>query len=173
MCRSHLTIPERVELYKLARNREYALEIGAYVGASACCFGAAFYKQRYGTLFSIDTWKNDAMSEGQCDTWEEFRANTCQYSSFIKPVRGYSTEVVDEIRESIKRLDLLFIDGDHSYAGVKADWEAYKEFLHPGSIVIFHDYDWADGVKRVVHEDVLPIVSRSDSLPNMWWGTIS
>jgi hypothetical protein len=69
-------------------------------------------------------------------------------------------------------LDVLFIDGDHSYEGVKADWDAYKSFLEPGSIVIFHDYGWADGVKKVVREDVMPLMSDYDRLPNMWWGTL-
>jgi len=38
---------------------------------------------------------------------------------------------------------------------------------------VFHDYGWADGVKRVVREDVLPLVSSHDQLPNMWWGTLA
>ena len=73
----------------------------------------------------------------------------------------------------MQRVDLLFIDGDHSYDGVKADWEVYREFLGHGSTVVFHDYGWAEGVRRVVQEDVLPVVGTCSQLPNMWWGTIS
>ena len=68
--------------------------------------------------------------------------------------------------------DVLFIDGDHSYEGAKNDWDAYKNFLHPGSVVIFHDYGWAEGVKRVIEEDAKPVTSDYGSLPNLWWGTI-
>ncbi len=35
--------------------------------------------------------------------------------------------------------DLVFIDGDHEYAGVKADWERVKTLVRPGAEVLFHD----------------------------------
>lgn len=36
-------------------------------------------------------------------------------------------------------VDLLFVDGDHSYNGVRSDFLAWSRFMAPGSIVIFHD----------------------------------
>lgn len=38
-----------------------------------------------------------------------------------------------------KPVDLLFIDGDHTYDGVKKDWEMYSPLVRPGGIVVFHD----------------------------------
>jgi predicted O-methyltransferase YrrM len=38
-----------------------------------------------------------------------------------------------------RQLDLLFVDGDHSYAGVRADFEMYSPFVRPGGVVAFHD----------------------------------
>jgi predicted O-methyltransferase YrrM len=38
-----------------------------------------------------------------------------------------------------KSLDFLFIDGDHSYAGVKKDFEDFASLVRPGGIVAFHD----------------------------------
>lgn len=35
--------------------------------------------------------------------------------------------------------DLLFIDGDHTYEGVKQDFEMYCGLVRPGGIVAFHD----------------------------------
>lgn len=167
---SHLTIPERVKLFELAVGAQTIAEIGSYVGASACCFGAAAKAARTGKIVCVDTWQNDAMTEGNRDTWKEFQDNTRDYRDFIEPVRGLSTEVIERVRQVVPRLDVLFIDGDHSYEGAKADWESYSGLLHPGSTVIFHDYGWAEGVKRVVHEDVMSHVTRHDRLPNMWWG---
>jgi predicted O-methyltransferase YrrM len=169
---SHLTNHERVQLLLLSKNSKHIAEIGSYVGASACCFGAAAKSIDSCKIICIDTWKNDAMNEGYRDTWKEFQNNTRYYSSLIVPVRGFSTDVISEVREVSSTLDILFIDGDHSYDGVKADWEAYKSFLNDGATVIFHDYGWAEGVKKVVHEDVLPLVSSHGQLPNMWWGQI-
>lgn len=36
-------------------------------------------------------------------------------------------------------LDVLFIDGDHSYEGVKKDFEMYSSLVSPGGIIAFHD----------------------------------
>jgi predicted O-methyltransferase YrrM len=38
-----------------------------------------------------------------------------------------------------KRLDILFLDGDHSYEGVKTDFQFYSPLVRPGGLVIFHD----------------------------------
>lgn len=36
-------------------------------------------------------------------------------------------------------IDVLFIDGDHSYRGVKADFEAYSSRVRKGGLIVFHD----------------------------------
>jgi predicted O-methyltransferase YrrM len=170
---SHLTPDERAQLFKLAEDRSSICEIGSYIGASACCFGAAMSaRNANGVIICIDTWNNDAMTEGLRDTYLEFRTNTDPYVKHITPVRGFSTQVLERVRELTNHIDLLFIDGDHSYEGCKNDWEAYKGFLRPGSIVVFHDWGWADGVRRVVEEDARPHASTFGNLPNMWWATI-
>lgn len=33
----------------------------------------------------------------------------------------------------------MFIDGDHSYEGVKSDFEAYSEFVSEGGIIAMDD----------------------------------
>jgi len=173
---SHLTSDERVCLYRLSKESQagFSLEIGSYIGASAYFISAGLVRKENGSqLLCVDTWSNDAMTEGHLDTWEEFCFNTKVCSSSIIPIRGYSTQVVDDVRRHTAHLSMLFIDGNHSYEGVKSDWESYKTLLHPGSVVIFHDYGWAEGVQRVVDEDVVPLVTCAQRLPNMWWGTIT
>jgi cephalosporin hydroxylase len=36
-------------------------------------------------------------------------------------------------------IDLLFIDGDHTFAGVRADFDAYAAWVRPGGLIAFHD----------------------------------
>ena len=36
-------------------------------------------------------------------------------------------------------IDVLFIDGDHTYEGVKADYELYSPLVRPGGVIGFHD----------------------------------
>ena len=38
-----------------------------------------------------------------------------------------------------EKLDLLFIDGDHTYEGVKADFETYSQLVKPDGLIVFHD----------------------------------
>jgi cephalosporin hydroxylase len=49
-------------------------------------------------------------------------------------------------------VDVAFIDGDHSYEGVKADIALVRPFLSTGSVVIFHDTVACDGVRRAWEE---------------------
>lgn len=46
--------------------------------------------------------------------------------------------MVEKILEE-RRLDFLFIDGDHTYDGVKKDFEMYSKFVGEGGIIAFHD----------------------------------
>ncbi len=49
-------------------------------------------------------------------------------------------ETVSALLESFhSEVDLLFIDGDHSYEGVKQDYYMYQEFVKDGGLIIFHD----------------------------------
>lgn len=38
-----------------------------------------------------------------------------------------------------EKLDLLFVDGDHSYDGVRSDFELYSGFVRAGGLIAFHD----------------------------------
>jgi hypothetical protein len=41
--------------------------------------------------------------------------------------------------QSILPVDFIFIDGDHSYEGLKGDWEAWNPHIAAGGIVALHD----------------------------------
>jgi predicted O-methyltransferase YrrM len=45
-------------------------------------------------------------------------------------------------------LDLLFIDGDHSYDGVHSDFAMYGPLVKPDGLIAFHDIDYSDDVRR-------------------------
>ena len=38
-----------------------------------------------------------------------------------------------------QKLDVLFIDGDHSYEGVRKDFDLWSPLVRPGGIILFHD----------------------------------
>lgn len=54
---------------------------------------------------------------------------------------SHSSETKEQALDVLgnNRLDFLFIDGDHSYEGVKQDFEDYSPLVRPGGIVALHD----------------------------------
>lgn len=52
------------------------------------------------------------------------------------------------------RISLIHIDGNHDYASVKADYEAWRPHMQPGGWMVLDDYFWlhGDGPKRLGDE---------------------
>lgn len=51
-----------------------------------------------------------------------------------------------------QKLDLLFIDGSHTYGGCNKDYEMYSTFVRPGGIIAFDDIEYRDEVGKVWQE---------------------
>jgi len=167
---THLTSAEKLKLFHLAKenNGKFFVEIGSYLGASSCFIAAGIkhVARSEKKLYCIDTWENDAMSEGKRETFKEFRKNTKKYQNMITPLR---TTSVGAAKTFDKGVDFIFIDGDHSYEGVKADVDAWLPKLNKGALIIFHDIGWAEGVQRVVQENIQPLAKTEGRLPNLYW----
>lgn len=80
---------------------------------------------------------------------------------------SHSPASVERFREALdgRKLDLLLIDGDHTYEGVKADYELYSGFVRPGGTIAFHDIqpgyeECGVGVSRFWREYPLPGARR-------------
>jgi predicted O-methyltransferase YrrM len=74
---------------------------------------------------------------------------------------SHSEETAAELERLLagETLDVLFIDGDHSYDGVRADFERYAPLVREGGIVALHD----------VNEDFgLESPSISGDVPRFW-----
>jgi len=71
------------------------------------------------------------------------------YKSFAKPKQNlfllradsHSAVTFEEVKKILNgnKLDYLFIDGDHTYEGVKQDFEMYRTFAKENAVYIFHD----------------------------------
>tara|TARA_Y100000590_G_scaffold127688_1_gene145994 strand:- start:30073 stop:30750 length:678 start_codon:yes stop_codon:yes gene_type:complete len=61
-------------------------------------------------------------------------------SSFIFGL-SHDTSSIEKLDKLLngKKLDLLFIDGDHAYKSVLGDWLIYKSFVNKNGIIAFHD----------------------------------
>ncbi len=52
---------------------------------------------------------------------------------------SHNPETLREVGAQCGAINLLFIDGDHSYAGVRQDFEMYAPLVPPGGLVALHD----------------------------------
>ncbi len=168
-----MTSDEKIMLYQLVREKRprAIVEIGSYLGASSSFMAqAALSNPNACRLYCVDTWLNDAMPEGNRDTYAEFLSNTRKYQRTIHAIRKRSDEAAKEFEGKI---DLLFIDGDHEYDGVKQDWDCWSPFLSETATVVMHDTSWAEGVQRVIKDSIAPRASVDHRLPNLYWATLS
>ncbi len=154
-------------LYALTRSKKPAtcVEIGSARGKSACYIGMALKENGSGRVFAIDPHSSTAWNDlGSVDSFEMFRANIAALGlqDQVTIVRATSEQAAQGWD---KPIDLLFIDGDHTYEGVKRDWELFARHVTPFGLVVFHDtmwdlppyrdYSWARadmGVPRFVDE---------------------
>ncbi len=120
------------------------VEVGSYHGKSAVNFAHAVRKNgNAATVYCVDTWRNENIEQARnLDVFDRFMANTAPYADVIVPMRGRSEEV--GVRWDKGPIDVLFIDGDHSYDGVVRDIKAWMPHLRRGGIALFHDTDLAD-----------------------------
>jgi predicted O-methyltransferase YrrM len=54
---------------------------------------------------------------------------------------SHAPETLSQVRGLFgnAQIDFLFLDGDHTYEGVRDDWEMYGPLVRPGGLVAFHD----------------------------------
>jgi Predicted O-methyltransferase len=70
---------------------------------------------------------------------------------------SHNIETLKKIKAILKdnKVDFLFIDGDHSYEGVKKDFEMYSPLVRKGGIIAFHDiipdYYTRYGIKTIYY----------------------
>lgn len=71
-------------------------------------------------------------------------------------LRSESPEALAEASKF--RLASIWIDGDHSYEGIKRDWQSYSPLVAPGGYVLFDNYHDGcfPGVDQFLDDDLLP-----------------
>lgn len=132
-------------LYSLVRtNRpKVIVEIGSARGRSTCAFALACAQNKQGKVYAIDPHTLNSWTElgTNAETLDFLRRRLKEYE-----LEKYCEVVVNTSGAAAKTwsqpIDLLFIDGDHTYDGVKLDFESFRQWLTPNSLVVFHDTMW-------------------------------
>lgn len=118
-------------------NPKIVVDLGVEYGYSTFCF--AYHN--IGTVYGIDWFQGDAHAGFNDDSFQTtFETYTELASKFgisnIKIVKGEFTEIA---KTWDKTIDILHIDGLHTYEAVKHDFETWTRFCHNESIILFHD----------------------------------
>lgn len=88
---------------------------------------------------------------------QHFKDNTAAFADRLEVLIGdsHSKEVRNELgwnMPAVGQFDVVFIDGDHSYEGVKQDIELVRPYCTGTTLAIFHDTIICDGVKQAFNE---------------------
>ncbi len=119
------------------------VEIGSARGYSTCAFSLGCSENGHGMVYAIDPHaQNDWTDVGTGGATEDFlreRLRSYQLEPYCTILKKTSVEAAAGWS---KNIDLLFIDGDHTMAGVRNDFEAFGRWVGPEGLLIFHDSAW-------------------------------
>jgi len=108
-------------------------EIGGRCGGSLALFAQVGAPDA--RLLSVDLDYRPGQTEGLAGLARPAQSITCFAAD------SHTSETLARVRTWLSGdlLDFLFIDGDHSYEGVKADFEMYAPLVRAGGCIAFHD----------------------------------
>lgn len=101
----------------------------------------------------VDRWSNlpfyfEEDLEGMYYWLQHFYGHRCRL------IRGETRDVLKQLAIFKERFDLIFVDADHSYEGVKEDIRLSWPLLNEGGVFAGHDYN-QEGVAKAVSEHSL------------------
>lgn len=154
-----LCFPAEKPLFRrFSSGKKRLVEIGVFEGASGAIFRSAMASD--GVLHLIDPFIPDSMNPALCGRPWMARLNVAR-------VLNGSVVWHHDLSSSVAKtwkgpIDFLFIDGDHTEASCRQDWEQWSPFVEQDGAVLFHDarcgkgdgssWDGWEGPTRVVDQ---------------------
>jgi cephalosporin hydroxylase len=129
-------------------NATRVIEIGSLYGWTLRHF--IHYSQAGSTVLAIDLpvrnfvgphdWRVEKQEKNYKEEWPKW-AKENKTKLYLIPDSSQKQQTLDKTKEifNSELIDFLFIDGDHTYSGVKKDYEMYGPLVRKGGIIAFHD----------------------------------
>lgn len=136
---------------KFKKRKVNYLEIGSRHGGSL--YAISNFLEKSSKIISIDLPNSVWGFEGTEKKLKEVMKKL--------QLKGYCSHLIladsQKIETKIKllkylgfeKLDILFIDADHSFNGVKRDWDLYSSLVKLGGIIVFHDIVQKNNLPKV------------------------
>jgi predicted O-methyltransferase YrrM len=173
---------EAAQLYRIASflpPESTIVEIGSWKGKSTYCLAKGIKKGKVIAIDPFDSSGDEASSlvyqqlKGEKSLLEQFTQKMEQLKVIekIETYQGLSQDFVNKV----KKIDFLFIDGDHSIDGCNYDFTNYSTAISSGGYLAIHDYYPSRkdlGPTWVIENKILPsqeyeLIGVVDSL---WFG---
>lgn len=140
------TYKEEEAIRKYCQNAKVVVEIGTFEGYT----GALMLKDMPsgGMLIAIDPFealwtdgdrKFQKGSKAICNLAFKRAAAENKNDVSFEVIKQSSRDFDVSRFDKLGGIDLLFIDGDHSYDGCRADWDGFSPLVNPGGVVVIHD----------------------------------
>jgi cephalosporin hydroxylase len=120
------------------------MEIGSYLGGNFYTLCKLSNPKGFKISLDCPLYQDQTVQIKLNDTYIKMK-------SFAEDVHlvhtdSHITESKNQISSILgeQKLDFLFIDGDHTYEGVKHDFEMYSSFVKKGGYIAFHDINDTD-----------------------------
>jgi hypothetical protein len=116
------------------------VELGTFRGMSYCGFCQAIKSLNLPTVaFAVDTWRGDPHNGlNGFDVLDELRTyHDLRYQDFSTLLQTSFDEAASRFRDG--EIDLLHIDGYHTYDAVRHDFDTWRSKLSGRGIILFHD----------------------------------
>ena len=143
---------EFLELAKMVKeqNCKYIMEIGTYRGGTLFVFSQL--AEARATVISLDfhfSLLGKMYGALQRPLLRKFVRNG--KSLFLLRENSHLPETLRVVRNILQghELDFLFIDGDHTYEGVREDFMMYSPLVREGGLIAFHDVAESGGSREV------------------------
>lgn len=145
-------------LYSLVRltRPEIVLEIGTAKGNSTIAIAQALEDNGLGILHTIDPVRQQIV---------DIAIRKSGLGHRIKYHIGFSYDIIPSL--SVPRIDFAFIDGDHSYEHVAADFALVRDRVAAKGFLAFHDTCLFEGPRAVFTEAIASGLFAGFSLPTI------